>query len=315
MLSWVVGPAAASARRFAEAHGAQRWTTALSEPLADPRVDAVVVASPNSTHAEITRAALENGKHVLCEIPLATSLADALEVERLAERADRVVMVGHTHRYQARLLALRHAIRADDDVVGQVLARYLLDRRTDRSSSGRVRSWQDSLVWHHLAHSVDIALWLLNRTDVGGVAVRAMAGPVRDGAPLDVGILVGLPDGTMVTVSGSYQGGLEQVYDYVVTARDHHYATVGDRLHRDGEPYPWEARGHPDGRRQQDRDFFDAVQGSRPCPIRPSDVMPAMRVLQLVEDQLIAAGGSVAPYGTDGRHRHELAAPPRPTGR
>lgn len=310
-LRWVVGPVAASAQRFADTHGATFGTTRLEDALADPKVDAVIVASPNSTHAQITRTALEHCKHVLCEIPLATSLGDALEIERLAERSGCIVMVGHTHRYQARLLALRQAIRTENVAVGQVLARYLLDRRIDRSSSGRERSWQDSLLWHHLAHSVDIVLWLLDVTDLEKIEVRAVAGPVRGGAPLDLGILLALPSGTMASIVGSYQFGPQQIYDYVVTGAEHHYATVGDSLLRDGVPLAQTEALVIDERRRQDRHFFEAAQGTRTCPIAPRDVMPAMRVLNVVEEQLVAAGRSVTPYGTRGRHRHELAADPR----
>lgn len=134
---------------------------------------------------------------------------------------------------------------------------------------------------------------------------------MRGGAPLDLGILLALPNGTMASIVGSYQLGPQQIYDYLVTGADHHYATVGDSPYRDGAPVAQTEAPVVDERRCQDRDFFEAVQGARACPIAPPDVMPAMRVLNAVEEQLVAAGRSVTPYGTRGHHRHELAADPR----
>ena len=60
--------------------------------LADPRVEAVIIATPHPSHAELTVKALEAGKHVLTEKPIATSPADAARIRSAAERTDRVFM-------------------------------------------------------------------------------------------------------------------------------------------------------------------------------------------------------------------------------
>ena len=69
---------------IAEEFGAALSTTDLDELLADPRVDAVIVCSPTVLHVQHTERVLRAGKHVLCEIPLATSLA---ETDRLIDLA------------------------------------------------------------------------------------------------------------------------------------------------------------------------------------------------------------------------------------
>ena len=77
-------------------------TSGRVEPaLDDPRVDAVIVATPTSTHFDVTRAALEAGKHVLVEKPLAHSVETAEALRELAERSRRVLMVGHIFVYNA----------------------------------------------------------------------------------------------------------------------------------------------------------------------------------------------------------------------
>ena len=73
----------------------------IADALGDPRVDAVVVATPTVTHYEIVRAALAAGKHVLVEKPITTNVAHAEELCSLAEKTRRVLMVGHVFLYNA----------------------------------------------------------------------------------------------------------------------------------------------------------------------------------------------------------------------
>ncbi|MGH2352264.1 MAG: Gfo/Idh/MocA family protein, partial [Chloroflexota bacterium] len=78
-------PTAAFAREF----GAATTTTDLADILADPGVDAVIICSPSHLHASQAALALQAGKHVLCEIPVATSLADTDRLIRIAAAAKR----------------------------------------------------------------------------------------------------------------------------------------------------------------------------------------------------------------------------------
>jgi len=76
----VFGPKPDQVRGFADRHHIERWTTSLDEVIGDAQVDAVIIASPNDQHANQASAAATGGKHVLCEVPLATSLPDAAAV-------------------------------------------------------------------------------------------------------------------------------------------------------------------------------------------------------------------------------------------
>src|SRR5580700_7142133 len=84
----VVGIAASSAekaRKFADENGVERSAADYRELLADPSVDAVHVCTPNALHFPMSKAAMEAGKHVLCEKPLAMSTAEAAEMVRIAK--------------------------------------------------------------------------------------------------------------------------------------------------------------------------------------------------------------------------------------
>lgn len=79
------------------------WSTSLDDTLNDDEVEAVIIATPVSTHARLARAALEAGRHVLVEKPLAGSVVDAAELVVCAEERERVLMVGHTFLFSPRV--------------------------------------------------------------------------------------------------------------------------------------------------------------------------------------------------------------------
>ena len=99
------------AAAFAAPLGAA-WTTSWEEVVGHPRVDAVVLGSPNALHAPQAIAALAAGKHVLVEKPMATTRADADAMVEAARAHGRVLLVGHMWRYRPEVIAFRDAIRA-----------------------------------------------------------------------------------------------------------------------------------------------------------------------------------------------------------
>ena len=85
--------------------------TELDRVLEDPDVDAVIVATPPRTHHPIVKAALEAGKHVLVEKPLATTAADARDLIDVAARRGLVLMPGHTFVYSPPVVKIRELIQ------------------------------------------------------------------------------------------------------------------------------------------------------------------------------------------------------------
>jgi predicted dehydrogenase len=121
--------------------------------LADPEVNAVIIATPAASHYALAKQALECGKHVFVEKPLATSTQDADELAALAASKQRTLMVGHTFLYNA---AVRYAKKLlDKGELGQVYYIY-----SQRLNLGQVRS--DVNAWWNLApHDVSILLYLM----------------------------------------------------------------------------------------------------------------------------------------------------------
>ncbi|WP_299818828.1 inositol 2-dehydrogenase [uncultured Jannaschia sp.] len=113
-----VVPAAADA--LAQAFGIA--ARAADEILADPSVDAILVASSTDTHADLIEAALGAGKAVFCEKPIDLDLARALDVRRVALAQERPVMMGFNRRFDPNFAALKAALDAGEIGRGELLS-------------------------------------------------------------------------------------------------------------------------------------------------------------------------------------------------
>ena len=116
-LHTLVGLLAEPTAAFANKHGYERWTTDYGAALADPEIDAVIIATPSEFHALQAIAALERGKYVLVEIPIAMNLVDAERVIAVAEANRRVLAVCHPRRFGAEREALRQRIAAGEETL------------------------------------------------------------------------------------------------------------------------------------------------------------------------------------------------------
>jgi predicted dehydrogenase len=102
----------------AKAYGFCRSTSDWRQLVADPAVEAIVIASPQSTHRDIAFAAIAAGKPILCEKPMGASLADSIEMTEAAERAGVVNMVGFNY---VRTPATQYARQLiQDGVIGDI---------------------------------------------------------------------------------------------------------------------------------------------------------------------------------------------------
>jgi len=162
-LTWVCD---VSAEALAHAHTiapAARLTERWADILAAPDVDAIVIATPSSTHAAFASAALESGRHVLVEKPLALTVADAEAVVRVARRAGVTLLVGHLMLYHPAVLRLRALVDAGE--LGDLF--YLASTRVNL---GRLRSDENAL-WSLGPHDFSIVDFLVGRP-VGGVVAH-----------------------------------------------------------------------------------------------------------------------------------------------
>jgi len=133
-------------------------TQSFSEVLADPRVDAVVLATPVSTHYPFAKQALQAGKHVLVEKPLAQSSAQVLDLIELAESKGKILMVDHTFLYTGAVRRMKAMV--DSGEIGQLL--YF---DSVRISLGLVQS-DINVLWDLAPHDLSIMDYLFEREPI-----------------------------------------------------------------------------------------------------------------------------------------------------
>ena len=125
-----------------------------AEPvLVDPDVDAVVAATPTSTHHRLVKTALEHGKHVLVEKPITSDVDQAEELRSLAERAGRILMVGHVFLYNAGVRRVKQLL--DAGKLGRVYYVSMV-----RTNLGPIRT-DVNAAWDLASHDISIVnYWL-----------------------------------------------------------------------------------------------------------------------------------------------------------
>ena len=102
------------AQAFARKHGVPRVHDSYEALIADPELDAVYIPLPNGLHGRWTRAALDAGKHVLCEKPFTANAAEAREIAELAAKTDRVAMEAFHYRYHPMASRLEQIIASGE---------------------------------------------------------------------------------------------------------------------------------------------------------------------------------------------------------
>jgi predicted dehydrogenase len=164
----VVGVVASSSERSADAAkslGVARAYASGLEAAQDKDVDVIHICTPNSLHMEVAKAALESGKHVVCEKPLATSLQDAVALTELAKRKGLVGTVPFINRFHPMVREARARVQSDETgklylIQGSYLQDWLMQAgdtnwRVDAAAGGASRAFAD--IGSHLC---DLLEWI-----------------------------------------------------------------------------------------------------------------------------------------------------------
>ncbi|MEO6012789.1 MAG: Gfo/Idh/MocA family oxidoreductase [Devosia sp.] len=175
ILTATCGTDAERTTAFAARHGIAHAYTSVEAMLAAGGLDALIVATPDDTHKAITLAALQHGLHVLCEKPLALNAADAEDMLRAANAAERNHMVLFTWRWQPCFQYLKALL--DEGFVGRPLRAQF----SFASGGGYAQNYQWRLDGNRAngvlgdlgAHMIDLALWLVG--DIAEISADAPA--------------------------------------------------------------------------------------------------------------------------------------------
>jgi predicted dehydrogenase len=151
-LAWLCDGREQIRAKFEAIYPRARFTGELEELLADETRDAIVLATPVPTHADLAVRVLDAGKHCFVEKPLALTTADAERALEAAERAGKVLMVGHLLQYHPGVNKLKELV--DSGELGDIHYIY-----GNRLNLGQVRTEENAL-WSLGAHDISVLLHL-----------------------------------------------------------------------------------------------------------------------------------------------------------
>ena len=160
----------AVAKEVAAAFGVPKVLTDYRPLLEDEEIDVVSVATPDSFHAEQTIQLLRAGTHVLCEKPMAPTLAECARMARTAQRGSSLLMIGQSYRFNPQFAAVKQAV--DGGAVGTP---FLVESEywNNLMGVGGVGNWRmDPKIRHPFVggcHAMDLIRW------VGGEIVEVSA--------------------------------------------------------------------------------------------------------------------------------------------
>ena len=177
-LKAVVDPNTEVAKIQAEANGVISMT--LDEALADPEINAVAIAAPAELHKDLTLKALNAGKHVYVEKPLALSVADGKVMRDAAQNAGLKLMVGHLLQYHPIFAVLRDKVQSGE--LGKL--RYVYSHRL---SMGKFRLEED-VFWSFAPHDISMILSLFEHepVEVRGGGLDFITSGITDECRIDM---------------------------------------------------------------------------------------------------------------------------------
>jgi predicted dehydrogenase len=205
------------ASRVAQKFGIPTAHVRFDDLLADDDIDAVDLCTPNFLHAPMASAALEAGKHVLCERPLARSADEAMAMIRAAKKADRVLMCALQHRFRADAQLLRKFVDKGD--LGELFFAKAgwLRQRTEWDSDEWRRQKRESgggVVLDLGFQMLDLSLWIMGNPPVESVTAsvhRSRKGEVEDSATA----FLRLTNGATLTLELTWGLLMEKDFAYV----------------------------------------------------------------------------------------------------
>ena len=275
------------AQEVAAKYGAKAAFTDYAELLSQPDLDAVILATPTQMHLSQTLQALEAGKNVQVEIPMADNLAGVKQIVELQQKTGLVAMAGHTRRFNPSHQYLHNKIVAGELSIQQLDVQTYFFRRTNTNALGNPRSWTDHLLWHHAAHTVDLFQY---QTGEKVVKANAVQGPKHPdlGIAMDMSIQLQTETGKICTLSLSFNndGPLGTFFRYIGDTGTY-IARYDDLFTGKEEPIDVsKVAVSMNGIELQDREFVAAIQEGREPNASVASVLPCYEVLDQLAKQL-----------------------------
>jgi UDP-2-acetamido-3-amino-2,3-dideoxy-glucuronate N-acetyltransferase len=299
-LDWVVDESPKVLQSVKSAYKGVRTTRDYARVLKDPKLRAVALASPAALHYEMALRALQAGKDVFVEKPLALQVAQAQELVRLAEKKKRVLMVGHILQYHPAIVKLKQLVDAGE--LGEINYVY-----SNRANLGKVRH-EENILWSFAPHDIDVILLLMSalpewattsgqsylRHDVADVTMTCLGFPGRGRAHIFVSWLHPLKEQKLVVIGSRKMA----VFDDVVKEGKLRLFDKGIDM-QDGRPVVRQLSEStlffPEGEplREEMQHFLECVRTRRAPRTDGQNGLRVLRVLDACQRSLESGGRPV----------------------
>ena len=274
-------------RQIAKENNIKNVYEKLEDALSSPDIDAVILCTPTALHARQAIECLKAGKHVEVEIPMCDNLSEGEELVRTQEQKGLVAMAGHTRRYNPPHQYIHSLVEDGKLSILQMDVQTYFFRRTNINAEGKPRSWTDSLLWHHSAHTIDLFAY---QTMGNVTASSAMQGPVSEtlGIPLDMSIQLKSSSGAICTLSLSFNndGPIGTNFRYIgdngtwLTRYDDLFSGNDEKIDLAGYCIS------ENGIELQDREFVSSILENREPNSSVRQTLPCYQVIDKLERDL-----------------------------
>jgi len=276
----VVSASHEEATKLASKHGIDDVSDSYEDVLKRDDVDAVILTTPTPLHGRQAIQAMDAGKHVEVEIPVADSWDEAQAVLAKQRETGLVCMVGHTRRFNPSHQWVKKKIDAGEFTIQAMDIETFFFRRKNINAKGEPRSWTDHLLWHHSAHSIDIFQYM-----TGAKVVRAniLQGPRHPelGIAMDQSIQLKTDRGQILTLALSFNndGPLGTFFRYIGDTGTY-IARYDDLVNGKEEPIDVsQVDVSMNGIELQDREFIAAIREGREPIGSVASVIECYRVI------------------------------------
>ncbi len=191
---------AARSDKLATEVGAKAYSDYREMLSSEPRVEAVVITVPDTHHLAPALCAIDMGKHVFIEKPLATTVAEARQICESAKSQGVTLMVGHYLRFDPRYVALHNAVTRGD--VGDLISIYM--RRNPSNNSVRRIDGRVSAAYWVGVHDIDIMNWITDLRPAKVVAREVRKGLTGMNVSECMVAIITLEDGTVALLENSW---------------------------------------------------------------------------------------------------------------
>jgi predicted dehydrogenase len=249
-------------------------------------VEAVVLATPPSTHAGLIALAASAGKHVLCEKPLAATVSEGAAAVAAARRAGVELRVGFHRRFDTDFGTVKQKIAGGELGDPQLFVCSMRDPAPPEDDV--VRSGEDRLIRDSLCHDLDCARWLMGEADSVTAHGSAEPGTVFEeaGEPDTAVLTLRFASGAIGAIDGTLRGGYfdsrVEIVGSDASVRVHGAYPARSFMDRFGGAYGPELAA-----------FIDAVRGHGGGGADGDDALGTLRLCEAAEESLRAGGRKV----------------------